>query len=158
MDVDISVNELLGGSKPVLRDEAPLVLSSKVDLKKVATLWTRGIMPHEISEVLGLSDVVLDELLRSEEFAEHVNAMLATREITSFDKALESTSAEALLALRDLIKNCDNPAVKAKCAMYIIDQHRGKAPQHIQLSGGKIVEDPQKEILRLKEKLKLSQL
>lgn len=156
MDVDVSVNELLGGSKPVVRDETPLVLSSKVDLKKVATLWTRGVMPHEISEVMGLSDVVLDELLRSEEFAEHVNAMLATREITSFDKALESTSAEALLALRDLIKNSDNPAVKAKCAMYIIDQHRGKASQHIQLSGGKIVEDPQKEILRLKEKLKIN--
>lgn len=151
--VDVSVSELLGGSRPVLRDESPKVLDSKLDLKKIAMLWTRGVLPHEISELLGVSDVVLNELMRSEEFVIQVNALQAAREITSLDKALESTCAEALVALRDLMKTSENDAVKAKCAMYIIDQHRGKAPQHITMTGGKIVEDPKAEAERLKKKL-----
>lgn len=151
--VDLDVSHLLGGSRPVVRDAEAKVLDSKIDLKKVAMLWTRGVLPHEISEVLGLSDVILDELMRSEEFVIEVNGLQATREITSLEKALESTSAEALIMLRDLMKHADSCAVRAKCAMYIIDQARGKAPQHIQLTGGKIVEDPKAEIERMKKKL-----
>lgn len=154
--IDVSVHDLLGGSRPTLRDDSPKVLDSKIDVKKVAMLWSRGVMPNEISEVMGLSDVILDELMRSEEFTVQVNALLATREITSLDKALESTAAEALVALRDLLKNSGNDAVKAKCAMYVIDQHRGKAPQHIQLSSGKITEDPKGEAERLKKMLGFS--
>lgn len=152
--VDIDVSHLLGGSsRPVVREAEAKVLDSKIDLKKVAMLWTRGVLPHEISEVLGLSDAILDELMRSEDFVVEVNGLQATREITSLEKALESTSAEALITLRDMMKTADSHAVRAKCAMYIIDQHRGKAPQHIQLTGGKIVEDPKAEIERMKKKL-----
>jgi len=154
--VDVSVSELLGGSRPVVREDTPKVLDSKIDVKKIAVLWTRGVMPNEISEVMGLSDVVLDELMRSEEFVIQVNALQASREITSLDKALESTATEALVALRDLLKTSTNDAVKAKVAMYVLDQHRGKAPQHIQLSSGKVVEDPKAEAERLKKALKLS--
>jgi len=151
--MDFSVSDLLGGSRPTVRDAEAKVLDSKIDLKKVAMLWTRGVLPHEISEVMSLSDVVLDELMRSEEFVDEVNGLQATREITSLDKALEATCAEALITLRDLMKTSDNPAVRSKCAMYIIDQHRGKAPQHIQLSSGKIVQDPAEEIARMKKQL-----
>lgn len=152
-DVDLDLVHLLGGSRPTVRDADVKVLDSKIDLKNVALLWTRGVLPHEISEVMGLSDAVLDELLRSEEFVDEVNALQAAREITSLDKALESTSVEALVCLRDLIKRGTNEATRAKAAMYVIDQHRGKAPQHIQLTGGKIVEDPAAEIERMKKKL-----
>lgn len=154
--VDLSVAELLGGPRPEVRDADAKVLDSKLDLKRVAMLWTRGVLPHEISEVVGLSDAVLDELLRSEEFMLEVNALLATREVTSLDKALESTSVEALVCLRDLIKRGANEATRAKAAMYVIDQFRGKAPQHIRLTGGKHVEDPQAEIARVKKQLGLT--
>jgi len=154
--VDLELAHLIGGYRPTVRDAEAKVLDSKIDLKKVAMLWTRGVLPHEISEVMSLSDVVLDELMRSEEFVDEVNGLQATREITSLDKALEATCAEALITLRDLMKASDNPAVRSKCAMYIIDQHRGKAPQHIQLSGGKLVEDPKEEIARVRKQLGLT--
>jgi len=85
-----------------------------------------------------------------------VNALLATRELTNLDKAFESTSVEALVCLRDLIKRGTNEATRAKAAMYVIDQFRGKAPQHIQLTSGKIVEDPKAEIARVKKQLGLT--
>lgn len=151
--VDIDVSHLLGGSRPEVREAGVKVLNSKIDHRQIALLWTRGVLPHEIAEVLGLSDVILDELMRSDEFVAEVNGLQATREITSLEKALETTSAEALICLRDLMKSSPNDAVRAKCAMYIIDQHRGKAPQHIQLTGGRIVEDPKAEIERMKKKL-----
>lgn len=152
-DVDLSVSDLLGGSRPVVRDADVKVLDGKIDLKRAALLWSRGVLPHEIAEVLELGDTLLDELLRSEEFVNEVNALLATRELTNLDKAFESTSVEALVCLRDLIKRGTNEATRAKAAMYVIDQFRGKAPQHIQLTGGKIVEDPAAEIERMKKKL-----
>jgi len=154
--VDLDLAHLLGGYKPEVRDGDVKVLDSKIDLKRAAVLWSRGVLPHEIAEVLELSDAVLDELLRSEEFTTEVNTLLATREITSLDKALESTCVEALVCLRDLIKRGANEATRAKAAMYVIDQHRGKAPQHIQLSGGKIVEDPKEEIARVRKQLGLT--
>lgn len=153
--VDLSVNDLLGGSRPVVRDGEARVLKSKVDVGQVVMLWTRGVLPHEIAEVMGLGDALLDELMRSEEFTEAVNALLATREITSLDKALESTGAEALLVLRDMMKTGESEAVRAKAAMYIIDQTRGKAPQHVVMTGGKMVEDPKSEIARIQKKLGL---
>lgn len=153
--VDLSVNDLLGGSVPVVRDAEARVLKSKIDVGQVVMLWTRGVLPHEIATVLGMGDALLDELMRSEEFTEAVNALLATREITSLDKALESTAAEALLVLRDLMKTGEKEATRVKAAMYVIDQTRGKAPQHIQLTGGKMVEDPKSEIARIQKKLGL---
>jgi hypothetical protein len=151
--VDLDLAHLLGSYKPEVRDADVKVVRKSIDYRQVAVLWTRGVLPHEIAEVMGLSDVILDELMRSEEFVAEVNGLQATREITSLEKALEATSAEALICIRDLMKRSPNDAVKAKCAMYVIDQHRGKAPQHIQLTGGRIVEDPKAEIERMKKKL-----
>jgi len=140
---------------PVVRDAEARVLKSKIDVGQVVMLWTRGVLPHEIATVLGMGDALLDELMRSEEFTEAVNALLATREITSLDKALESTAAEALLVLRDMMKTGEFEATRVKAAMYIIDQTRGKAPQHVVMTGGKMVEDPKSEIARIQKKLGL---
>lgn len=149
----IDLGHLLGEARPRTREADARVFNSKIDLRKVAVMWSRGMMPSEIVDTLDMSPVILEELMRSEEFSLEVNALLATREITSLDKALESTAVEALIALRDVMKNSLNEAVKVKAAMYLIDQHRGKAPQHIQLTSGKVVEDPKQEAERLKKKL-----
>lgn len=156
--MDLGLGDLVGGYVPMVREDAPKVLDSKLDVKRIAALWARGVPPNEISEVLGMSDVLLSELMRSEEFSLAVNALLATREILSIEKALESSAVEALLTLRDLATNGENEAVKAKCAMYLVDQFRGKAPQHIKLSQGKVVEDPVAEAERLRKKIGYKQL
>jgi len=114
-------------------------------------------MPHEIAEVMDVSVVIVEELLRSEDFTLEVNSMLATRELLDLEKALETTSVEALVCLRDLMKNGSNEAVRVKAATYLIDQYRGKAPQHIKISGGKSIEDPKSEAERLRKQLGYTQ-
>lgn len=152
--MDLNLNHLLGEARPTVRDVETEVLSEKIDVKKVAKLWSRGVLPHEIAEILSMSDVLLDELMRSESFVEEVNALQATKELTSLDKLFESTSAEALVCLRDLMKNSSDDRVRSKIAMYIVDQHRGKAMQRVNIvGGGPPVNDPKSEIERLKTKL-----
>lgn len=143
--------------RPPVRIPGNNLANATLDARKVASLWTRGIMPHEIAEVMDVSVVIVEELLRSEDFTLEVNSMLATRELLDLEKALETTSVEALVCLRDLMKNGSNEAVRVKAATYLIDQYRGKAPQHIKISGGKSIEDPKSEAERLRKQLGYTQ-
>jgi len=135
----------------------------KVEIQKetathrtAAFMVASGAKLKTVAFELGVAESTVSNWLRQPWFQANVNSIIQEEFGGDLTAMLKSFASTALLVQVDLMTNSTSDAVRLKAASDLLDRFRGKPTTFVHHTNSQLSEDPQKEILRLEEELKLS--
>ena len=125
--------------------------------RTAAFMVASGAKSKTIAAELGVAEATVSNWLRQPWFQANVNQIIQDEFSGDITQMLKSAASTAVIVQMELMHNSTSDQVRLKAAQDVLDRYRGKPTNFVHHTNGSLSEDPDAEMRRLEEDLRLTE-